>query len=314
MFLSIVWVVLGLALVLFFSEQLVKAVGGLAAGLGISAFLLSVFFLGFDPENLSVGAVGSFEGASGIALGSIIGAAMVAIALAFGITALIVPMRFEQVPKAILVAPLLATVILALLAVDGRLSRWDGVILLVSYGVAVAYLFWLARQGIDIQAESGEVAEEFEEAKGLGTAKAFGLLVISLIAVVGGSELLVMGARDLIEEFSLSETAIGMTIIALLVSIEELARELPAALKGRPEISYGNVNGSILAFFLFNAGVIALVSPVEVDPLTLQFYLPIALATIVVLSFFLLNKRLSRLAGAILVVIYAVFAIGGYLW
>jgi Ca2+/Na+ antiporter len=51
-------------------------------------------------------------------------------------------------------------------------------------------------------------------------------------------------------------------VLAFLVSIEELARELPAALKGKPEISYGNVSGSILAFFLFNAGIIALVHPV----------------------------------------------------
>jgi cation:H+ antiporter len=82
----------GLGLILFFAEQLVKGAVGTSVGFGVSAFLISVVFIGFDPENLAVGAVAAAEGAAGIALGSIIGAAMVALALAFGITALVVPM------------------------------------------------------------------------------------------------------------------------------------------------------------------------------------------------------------------------------
>jgi cation:H+ antiporter len=85
---SIALFVAGLVLVIYFAEKLVKGAVGTSLGFGISAFLVSVIFIGFDPENLAVGAVGSFEGIAGIALGSIIGAAMVAIALAFGITAL----------------------------------------------------------------------------------------------------------------------------------------------------------------------------------------------------------------------------------
>ncbi|MFW6198584.1 MAG: sodium:calcium antiporter, partial [Acidobacteriota bacterium] len=74
--------VLGLALVVYFAERLVEGVVETALVLGLTPFLVTVVFVGFDPENLAVGAVGSFEGSAGIALGSIIGSAMVAIALA----------------------------------------------------------------------------------------------------------------------------------------------------------------------------------------------------------------------------------------
>jgi cation:H+ antiporter len=132
--LAIALLAAGLGLILVSADRLVKGVVGTSAGFGISPFLLSVIFIGFDPENLAVGAVGSFEGQAGIALGSIIGSAMVAIALAFGITALLAPMTFALAPRPILVVPVLAALLLALLCSDGRLSRADGAVLLAGFG------------------------------------------------------------------------------------------------------------------------------------------------------------------------------------
>jgi cation:H+ antiporter len=84
----------GLGLIIIFAEQLVKGVVGTSMGFGLSSFLLSVIFIGFDPDNLAVGTVVAAEGASGIALGSILGGAMVAVAFAFGLSALVAPMTF----------------------------------------------------------------------------------------------------------------------------------------------------------------------------------------------------------------------------
>ena len=79
---ALVFFGVGLGLIIFFAEQLVKGVVGTSMGFGLSAFLLSVIFIGFDPDNLAVGTVASAEGVTGIALGSILGGAMVAIARA----------------------------------------------------------------------------------------------------------------------------------------------------------------------------------------------------------------------------------------
>lgn len=310
--LPILLFVAGLALVIYFAEKLVEGAVGTSLGFGISAFLVSVIFIGFDPENLAVGAVGSFEGVAGIALGSVIGACMVAIAFAFGITALLVPLRFEEVPKQILTVPILAVLLLGGLSLDRQLSRVDGAILLFGFVLAVGYLLWLSRRGLDIKA-TGEVAETLEEAEEVNRWKSFGLLVLSLVAIILGSELLIAGSKDVIAWLGLSDTFFGMTLLAFLVSIEELARELPAALRGRPDISFGNVVGSVLAFFLFNAGIIALVNPVSVNAQVLKFYLPLCLGTLVVISLLMLSKRIPRWAGAVLVLLYATFVIGGYL-
>lgn len=309
--LAITLFVLGLALVIYFAEKLVKGAVGTSAGFGVSAFVIGVVFIGFDPENLAVGAVGSFEGAAGIALGSIIGAAMVAVALAFGVTALIVPMRFERAPRQVLAVPLLAVSLFAGLAWDGELSRLDGGILLAAFLMGVAGLFWMSRRGIDIR-PTGEVAETLEDAERLGRWKPLGMLIASLAAIVVGSELLVESSKTIIERLGLSETLFGMTILALLVSIEELARELPAAWKGRPEITCGNVIGSILAFFCFNAGIIALVRPVEVERQVLVFYLPLCGASIVATTLFMLTRSIPRWAGGVLVVLYLLFAVGAW--
>lgn len=126
----------GLLLVVYFAEKLVKGAVGTSMGFGVSAFIISVVFIGFDPENLAVGAVGSYEALGGVALGSIIGAAMVAIALAFGVTALVVPMEFARVPRPILVMPVLAVLLFAGLAWDGLLTRLDGGILLAAYALS----------------------------------------------------------------------------------------------------------------------------------------------------------------------------------
>lgn len=309
---SLALFVVGLGLVIYFAEKLVKGTVGMSVSFGISTFLISVIFIGFDPENLAVGAVASYEGVAGIALGSIVGAAMVAIALAFGITAILAPMRFAEAPRAVLAVPILAVLPLYGLGTDGLLSRMDGAILLAGFLLSMLVLIFLSDRGLDIRA-AGEVAETLDQAQGLGRWRSAALFVGSLFAIIVGSELLVTGSEQVIARLGLSETVFGMTVLALLVSIEELARELQAAMKGRPAISYGNVAGSVLAFFLFNAGIVALIRPVTVSPEVRTFYLPLCLFTVVIVSFFMFRRQVSRLAGALLVALYLVFFVGGYM-
>ncbi|HXH58035.1 hypothetical protein [Iamia sp.] len=308
---SVAFVVGGLVLVIFFTEQLIKGTVGAARGLGLSAFLVSTVFLGFDPENLAVGAVGSFERAGGIALGTILGSAMVAVTLALGVTAAIAPIRLTAAPRSVLVVPVAAVALLTLVSVDGHLSRLDGVILVAGYALAVVRLITLSRRGLDIEA-SGEVAKGLHQAEQLGKLRAVGMVVASLVMIVVASELLVEGATDLIDRYDLSQTFVGMTVLALAISIEELVREVRPAMQGRPEISIGNVVGSILAFFLLNAGIISLVHPIDVDEPTRRFFLPVAAGAVLVVSCLLLTRHIPRWAGLLLMGAYMGFVAGGY--
>jgi cation:H+ antiporter len=301
----------GLGLVIFFAEQLVKGVIGTSMGFGLSAFLLSVIFIGFDPDNLAVGVAASAEHVSGIALGSILGAAMVAIGFAFGLSAVVAPMTFAQVPPQIVGVQMLSVILFTVLSLDGELSRVDGVILVVAFVLAVFYLLRLGRRGLDIK-PSGEVAHRLQKGNIPGKWLSIGLFVLSLVAIAVGSEMLVKGAQTLLARFHIADLPFGMTILAFAVSIEELERELPAARQGRPDISFGNVLGSIFAFFLCNAGIIALVRPVPVERAVLTFYLPVTFMTAAVVSGLMLTKCVPRWAGGLLILLYGIFVAGGW--
>ncbi|NLW87012.1 MAG: sodium:calcium antiporter [Planctomycetes bacterium] len=312
LWLAVLLFVLGLALVIAFAEKLVAGVVGAAAGFGVSAFWLSVVFIGFDPENLAVGAAGAYARSFGIALGSIIGASMVAVGLALGITAMIVPLKFGKAPRRILLIPLVTVGAVWGLMLDGVLGRLDGMLLLAGYAASVAYLLHLNRKGVDIRA-GGEVAETLGRQQPAGRWKSVATAALALAAIIVGSEMIVRSSERIIEGLGWSDTLFGMTLLALLVSIEELARELPAALKHRPDITYGNVLGSVLAFFLFNAGIIALVRPVQVNGRTMWFYMPMCIITVAATSAMMASRRISRLAGLLLVALYAFFVAFGYM-
>jgi cation:H+ antiporter len=303
---DVVVALVGLALILVAAERLVGAAVGVAVAVRLAPFTIAVVFIGFDPEKLFVGATAARNHSPGIALGSILGAAMVAVALAFGITAILAPVRIRNASPSLLAVPAASGVLLAGVAVDGELSRLDGAILVAGYAVAVAYLWRLGRRGVAIEAE-GEAAEALERPPSRW--RAIGLLAVSLGVLVVGSELLVDRARELIDAAGWSETAAGMSIVALAVSVEELARELPAARRGHPELAVGNVAGSMLAFFAFNAGVAALVQPIDVPDQVITTQIPIVLATVIVVIWLLARNAVGRAGGVILLLCYAAFVL-----
>jgi len=298
---------MGLVLVVASAEGLVESTAALSRQAGVSGFLLSVVLLGFDAENLAVGTAASADQAAGLALGTIVGAAMVALALALGITALIAPLSFQRVPRRVLGLPVGASLLLLALAADGQLSRFDGALLFASYLGALAALVRWERAGVHVVSGGADDAEASGSGPTWMAALGAGLAVVG---VVVGSELLLRGARPLIAALGWTDTLFGMTVLALLVSVEEVARELPAALKGRPDISIGNVVGSALAFFGCNAGLIALACPVPVADITRWFYLPVCAGTVGLITVLLATRRLPRWGGVLLLLMYALFTAG----
>lgn len=307
---SCVVFVLGLGLVIYAAEKLVLGTLGVSLGFGLSTFVISVLFIGFDPENLAVGATGVYEGVYGIALGSIVGSTMVAAALAFGLTALISPMIFERTSKGVLALPVFAVLGFGALAFDGQLTRADGLLLLLGFALSVFCLIRLSQEGWDIE-PGGEAGEGLKEAHRLGTIKALVVFSLSLVGILAGSGMLVESSKRIISVLGVSDTVFGMIVLSFLMSIEELARELPAALKGRPEIAYGNVSGSVLAFFLFNAGCISLVHPLRVERQVLNLFLPVCFLAVLSGTLFMAGKRVGRAQGAILIFLYGLFVAVG---
>lgn len=308
MLLAIALCVLGLALVLISAERLVDGTVQVAQLLRVSPFVISVIMLGFDPENLAVGVAGSAQQATGLASGTILGSAMIAVALAPGVAAVFAPMRFSVVSYQVLALCSGSVLLMGMLSLDGQLSRIDGLVLLAAYPVTLVLLARLGRQGLDVRSVSERV--EIETSSGRRSRRAIVVLGASLAGIVIGSELLVSGVKSVVADLHLSQTAVGMTLLAAAISVEELARTVPAAIRGHYEISIGNLVGSALAFFLFNAGAIAVVNPLHLDAATRHFYLPYTAATVVAICAVLLLRRLPRWAGIAMILAYAGFLAG----
>jgi cation:H+ antiporter len=297
---------LGVALVIGSAEKLVEGLVGVSLAYRVSTFLLAVLLVGFDAENLGVGIDAAAQSLPGIALGTIIGASMVATAFAIGLTAIINPVEFSLSRKGVLLIAPVAVLVAWLLSLDGTLSRIDGVVLLAVFMGLVSYLIWESKRGLVMRGEAHEAMQEVQR-EHHSTIFYGGLVIVTLVGLVIGAELAVLGTRRILEVSGISGTLFGMTVVAFAVSVEELGRTLIPVVKGHSEIAVGNVIGSAAYFFTFNAGLIALVAPLLVESQVRWNYYPFALAAAVVVGILGLQERIGRAGGVLLLGLYLAF-------
>jgi cation:H+ antiporter len=262
--------------------------------------------VGFDAENLGVGIDAAARSLPGVALGTIIGASMVATAFAIGLTAIIKPVEFGLSRKGVLLIAPVAVLVAWLLSLDGTLSRSDGVVLLAVFVGLVTYLLWEGKRGLVMRGEAHEAMAEVQREH---HSKIFygGLVIATLVGLVIGAELAVWGTRRILDISGISGTLFGMTVVAFAVSVEELARTLIPVVKGHSEIAVGNVIGSAAYFFTFNAGLIALIAPLLVEPQVRWNYYPFALAAAILIGILGFKERIGRAGGVLLLSLYMAF-------
>jgi cation:H+ antiporter len=293
--LGLVALVAGVALVVGAADVFVDGLLGVGRRLGVAPFVLTVALSGFETENLAAGIATNAKGLPGAAAGTFLGGVTFLALGVAGLGGLISPMR-AGLPRRFAAWTALAPLPLLVLAVDGRISRLEGGLLVVWFFVA---LIGAARSGRGLLAcEEDERRERHAVARLLG-----GLAVLT-----GGGWLLGEGLRTVVRHVGISPTLLGNTALAASVEAEELARVAVPARRGRPELALGNIAGTIIHFAAFNAGVIALVKPLRLDHDTTSFYLPAAAASPAIFAGLLLvRRRLGRSEGATLLLLYAVY-------
>ena len=303
-------VLAGLVGLFFGGDWLVKGAVGLAARLGLSAFLISLTIVGFGtslPE-LLVSVRAALDGAPGLALGNVIGSNIANIGLILGLAALIMPMRAGAGNTRDVLVMLGAAVLLGPVLWLGQISALAGG--LMALGLC-GYL------GLTYYLDKGEAAPEAPELAeaGLDTGlwKLGLLLTGGLLLLVVGAELLVRGAVAIAEDFRVSDAVIGLTVVAVGTSLPELATSLTAALKGKADIAVGNVVGSNIFNILGILGITALVAPVPVAARFLSVDLWVLLAASMALTaLLLLRGGFGRLSGAVFLTGYASYTLAMY--
>lgn len=298
----------GLVFLFVGGEILVRGAVLLSLRLGITPLVVGVTVVGFGtsaPE-LATSLEAVFSGAPGLALGNVVGSNIANVLLIMGAAALIVPVHCQQ--RTALRDGLLmvaAGVLLAGLALGGTIGRVEGTILIVALAAYLAYV-WNSERRKQRRGEAIEADDQPEPKPGLlPKIKEAALVLGGLACVIAGGRFLVGGAVDLAETLGVSDTLIGLTVVALGTSLPELATALAAAWRRQPEIAYGNIVGSNVFNLLGIAGITAAARPIEVSPELLEFDIPFVLVVMAGMALFAATGgRISRTEGAVLLSCY----------
>jgi len=320
MFESWVPLVGGLLLLIAGGDVLVRGAVQVAERIGISPLVIGLTFVAFGtsmPE-LVTSVQAGLSGSPGIAFGNVVGSNIANILLIAGVSALICPIIIARSAlRRDALVMLLVAAVFAVLALVLPMGRIVGACLIT---LLIGYVWFVIRQET-ANADGGAIHDKSVALIGADPGIApphteDGLLMPLLIAmcglvfVVGGGFFLVSGAVAIARDFAISETIIGLTIVAVGTSMPELVTSVIAALKRQGDVAFGNVVGSNIYNILGIGGTTALIAPSDVPKEIVQFDAPVMVAVSLLLVIFAATGlRIGRREGAILITGYLVYTL-----
>jgi cation:H+ antiporter len=316
---SIVYFIAGLILLVVGAEALVKGASRLAAAFRVSPLIigLTVVAFGTSAPELAVSIKAALADQADIAIGNVVGSNIFNVLFILGVSALIVPLvvsaQLIRLDVPLMVA---LSVVVFVMALDGALSRTDGVVLVVGL---IGYVLFLIVQSRRDNAAADAAAAACENPEELADAVNNPRWLLNLGLVFGGLALLVLGSRWLVESaiafaqyFGVSELVIGLTIVAAGTSMPEVVTSIVAALRGERDIAVGNVVGSNIFNLMGVLGVASVVAPsgIAISDAIIAFDLPIMLAVaFACLPIFLTGGVIRRWEGGVLLGYYVLYTI-----
>ncbi|WP_172839564.1 calcium/sodium antiporter [Sulfitobacter alexandrii] len=304
--------ILGLVILLLAGDALVKGAVNLSLRLGVPALIVSLTIVAFGtsaPELLiSIKAV--LDNAPGIALGNVVGSNTANILLVLGIPALLATMHTSECDTRKTFNFMIAASVLFIgLASRGVFDWLAGLVLLGGLAYVLFDQFSEARNHRN--ACRGDDAEEPEGADPDMPGWQIGLfLLLGLIGLPLGASLLVENATIIATAYGVSDTVIGLTLVAVGTSLPELATTVMAALRRQADVALGNVIGSNMFNLLAIIGIASLVGPIGVDPEFLRFDLWVMLgASLLLIPFVHLGRDITRVWGIVLSALYALYLV-----
>lgn len=304
--------IIGFALLIAGADYLVKGASAIAIKLNISDLIigLTIVSVGTSAPELAVNILASIDGQSGMAIGNVVGSNIFNFLVIIGISAIIRPIPLKsslikvEIPFAVL-----ASIALFFVAgdfiLDGKLAsieRSEGLLLLLFFIIFLYYIYLSATKDNSKNNQS-DVAQN----------KKAHPIWLSLIMVVGGifaliygGDIIVKSATEIAKNWGMSDTVIGLTILAVGTSLPELATSAVAAFKGNSDIAIGNVIGSNIFNIFLILGVSSTIRPLPFDNQSLADVIVAGFSTILVLYFASRGKRksINRTEGATLLIIY----------
>lgn len=308
-----VLLVVGFALLIKGADFFVEGASKIATLLRISPLLIGLTIVAFgtsSPE-ATVSILAALEGSAEVSLGNVIGSNIFNITLVVGITALINPLKVEsatirkEIPFTLLGSMVLLVVIsdIALQGFSSNLiTRSDGFIFLLIFTVFMYYIFEVARNNRD-QSETVEATEKSPWGKNAVRT------LLGLAAIIFGGELVVRNSTEIAVSLGMSETLVGLTIVAVGTSLPELVTSITAAIKKQSEIALGNIVGSNIFNILFVLGTSSVIAPLPVNSKIFMDVFIMLFLTVVLLIFSRTRYRIGKIEGCILAIAYVLYLI-----
>lgn len=302
--LQVLLLAVGFVMLVKGSDWFVDGSSGIATKFGIPQLVigLTIVAMGTSSPEAAVSISAAINGNADITIGNIVGSNILNIFIILGISALITTLAVAKSTMKYETPLMIAvTVLLLIQGLDGKIGLVDGIIMLAAFAGYMVYLFKMAKNNMDEQAD--------EPKKEVKILKAIIFTIIGLVLIVLGSNVTVDAATKIAEAFGVSERFIGLTIVALGTSLPELFTSVSAARKGNADIAIGNIVGSNIFNILFVVGVSAIIVPV---PFVSNFIFDTAVAifaAVLLLLCCLKTQSLKRWAGALMLVCYAIYFI-----
>ncbi|MBT2571808.1 calcium/sodium antiporter [Planococcus sp. ISL-110] len=304
----------GFALLIKGADYFVEGASKIAQSLRVSPLLigLTIVAFGTSAPEASVSFIAAFEGNSDVAIGNVVGSNIFNITFILGVTALVFPLmvQSETIRKEIPFA-LLGAVALLLLISDIQLgssatnliTRTEGMMLLLFFAVFLYYIFEVARKDRRLTEENPPDIANVSKTKNT-------LLTIGgLAAIVFGGNLVVENSIQIALSLGMSETLVGLTIVAVGTSLPELVTSITAALKKQVDIALGNIIGSNIFNIFFILGTSAAISPLTVDSKIFSDVWVMIAVSILLMILARTKYKISRIEGSALAVIYIIYVI-----
>jgi cation:H+ antiporter len=273
---------------------------------------LTIVALGTSLPELVINIFASLEGSTDLAIGNVLGSNLINTLFIIGITALIYPIKMNG-PKfrTDVLFNLFAIAILAIIANDtffgkqtNLISFTDGIILLI---ILVAFLYFSFKSG-GIEKEVEGVIKVYANVKSLV------LIAIGIAGLYFGGKWIVGGVDKIGTDFGISQSVIGLTLVAIATSLPELVTSIIAARKKNTDLAIGNAVGSNVFNILLVLGASAIVEPISFQPsLNIELGL-LLMSALTIMLFVQLNiggakRSISRVEGSILVILYICYLV-----
>ena len=304
------WVTLGLTMLYFGAEWLVKGSAEIAIKFGISPLVvgLTVVAFGTSAPELLVCLQANFHGKGDLAVGNIVGSNICNIAMVLGASAIIFPLSIHlQILKREMAILMATSLLFVGMIYDGQLSHVEGAILFAGIIAYVVFSIIQARRAPESDLDETLSPEEIEAVLEGGNQRLLinvGLILLGIVLLFIGSERLVLGAVAIASSLGVPEAIIALSLVAFGTSLPELATGVMASWKKQGDIVVGNAIGSCIFNILAVGGLTAAISPVittQLKWIDLAVMVGTAAASWIMMRS---DRRISRVEGAIMLVAY----------